>query len=84
MATYPSNASVTIGDLVVNTFSTLAGISAITDGSGIPVMGSKACTLEFSADIHDQRAVPFETVRKLFELCNKASKDNIKDIKVEF
>ena len=81
---YPSNASVTIDGLVVNTFSTLAGISSVVDGTGMPLMGSMATTLEFSADIHDQKAVPFDTVKKLYELCYLPTKDSVKDIKIEF
>jgi hypothetical protein len=50
----------------------------------MPSMGSMASTLEFSADIHDRAAVPFETVRKLFDLCNQPTKAKIVDIKVEF
>lgn len=84
MAKAPSNSSVTIDGLVVNTFSTLAGISAVADGSGMPAMGTMAPTLEFSADIHDQKAIPFATVRKLYELCNAPTKDKIKDVKIEF
>ena len=84
MAKFPSNSSVTIDGLTVNTFSTLAGISSVVDGSGLPQMGSMAPTLEFSADIHDQRAIPFATVRKLFDLCNLPTRDKIKDVKVEF
>ena len=84
MAKYPSNSSVTIDCVKINTFSTLAGISSVADGSGMPMMGSMAPTLEFSADIHDQKAVPFASVRKLFDLCNLPTKDKIKDVKIEF
>jgi hypothetical protein len=36
---YPSNASVTIDGMKVNTFSALTGISALTDGSGNALHG---------------------------------------------
>ena len=47
-------------------------------------MGSMAATLEFSVDIHDQKAVPFTTVRHLYDLCHLPTKDKIKDVKIEF
>lgn len=81
---YPSNASVTIDGLVVNTFSTMAGISALADGNGMPAMGTMASTMEFSSDIHDKKSMPFDTVKKLFDLCNQPTKEKIKDIKIEF
>lgn len=84
MAKYPSNSSVTIDGIVVNTFSTLAGISSVADGTGMPSMGAMGATLEFSADIHDQKAIPFTTVRQLYELCHLPTKDKIKDVKIEF
>ena len=84
MPKYPSNSSVTIDGLVVNTFSTLAGISSVVDSTGMPAMGTMATTLEFSADIHDQKAIPFTTVRQLYELCHLPTQNKIKDVKIEF
>ncbi|WP_158823703.1 hypothetical protein [Granulicella sp. S156] len=82
---YPSNASLKIDDMTVNVFSSTAGITSVQDGtSGMPVMGSMVPTLEFSADIHDQHAVPFATVKQLYELCYLPTKDKIKNIKIEF
>lgn len=84
MAKFTSNSSVTIDGLVVNTFSTLAGIAAATDASGALSATAMNATLEFSVDIHDQSAVPFTTVRALYDLCHSPGEDKIKPIKVQF
>lgn len=84
MAKFTSNSSVTIDGLVVNTFSTLAGIAAAADASGALSLGATNATLEFSVDIHDQAAVPFPTVRKLYDLCHMPTKDKVKPVTVQF
>jgi hypothetical protein len=84
MAAHPSNASVTIDGLIINCFSTMAGIASVADYTGMPNIGSMTANLEFSCDIHDQKAVPFDTVRKLYNLCLLPTKDKVKDVKIEF
>ena len=81
---YPSNASITIDGIVVNTFATTAGFSSLADGNGMPQMGSMGTTMEFTIDVHDQKAIPFSTVKKLYELCMLPTKDKIKPIDIHF
>jgi hypothetical protein len=59
-------------------------MSSGADESGMPMMGSLGCTMQFSADMHDTVNVPFATVKKFFDLANVATRDKVKDIKVEF
>ena len=84
MAKDPYSAIISIDALKVDAFSTLSGISAVSDGTGMPLMGSMASTFEFSIDVHNQDVIPFTTVKTLFELCNQPTKDKIKDIKIEY
>jgi hypothetical protein len=78
------NATVTIDDVKLYAYTSVAGISALADGSGMPSMGTMSSTFEFSADVHNKEFVPFATVKKLFDLCNQPTQDKIKDIKMEF
>ena len=80
----PSNTTITIDGTKLNAFSTQVGISTIADHSGMPAMGSVVCAMEFSADMHDTINVPFETVKKYFDLANVVTRDKIKDVKIEF
>lgn len=79
-----SGATITIGDLKLPVFSTLAGISSVLDGNGMPAMGTMASTLEFSLDITDKTHAPFDSIKQLFDLCNQPTKDKVKDMKIEF
>lgn len=79
----PSNCYVTLDGLVLNVFSSLAGMSAVLDTGGLPCPSTMSSTLEFSADLSDRQAVPFTTVRKLFQMCQLPAKDKIKDITVQ-
>lgn len=81
---YPSNASLTIDGVVVNTFAATAGFSTMMDGVGMPQMGSLATTMDFTIDIHDQVSIPFTTVKKLYDLCMLPTQDKVKQIDVHF
>lgn len=54
------------------------------DGAGLPLMGSQAFGIEVMIDMHDDVNMPFDTMRKLFQLSNLVTRDKIKDIKIEF
>lgn len=80
----PANTTITIDGTKLNAFSTQVGISTVADGAGMPAMGSVVASMEFSADMHDTVNVPFTAVKKFFDLTNLATRDKIKDIKIEF
>jgi hypothetical protein len=80
----PSNVTITIDDTKLNAFSTQAGISTEDNGHGMPTMSTLTCAIDFAADLHDTKNVPFATVKKYFDLANVPTKDKIKDIKIEF
>lgn len=83
MAT-PSNTTITIDGTKLNAFSTNVGLSSHNDSVGMPAIGSVACAMHFSADMHDTGNVPFGTIKQLFDLANLATREKIKDIKIEF
>ena len=80
----PANTTITIDGTKLNAFSTHIGLTSMTDGAGMPAMGSLNCAMEFSADMHDTVNVPFAAVKKFFDLANIPTRDKIKDVKIEF
>lgn len=80
----PSNTTITVDGVKLNAFSTQVGVSTIVDTNGMPAMATQVCAMDFSADMHDTGNVPFATLKKYFDLANVATKDKIKDIKIEF
>jgi hypothetical protein len=83
MAT-PSNTTITIDGTKLNAFSTHVSLASMADHTGIPMMGSLSCGMEFAADMHDTQNVPFASVQKFFDLANIPTRDKVKDIKLEF
>lgn len=84
MAATPYNTTVTIDGIDIHAFSCVAGIATPTDGHGMPVVGSLATIFEFCVDIHDQTAMPFANVKKLFDLCNGVTREKVKPLKITF
>ena len=83
MAT-PSVTTITIDGQKFNAFSASVSLATASDQSGMPQMGSLSCGIEVVVDIHDNTNMPFQALKKLFELANVVTRDKIKDIKIEF
>ena len=49
-----------------------------------PKMRTMATTMDFTIDVHDQKSIPFSTVKKLYDLCMLPTTDNIKQIDIHF
>lgn len=84
MALLPWRTTVTIDGNSFGANSVGVGFSTQADRSGSPVMGSLQTSIDVSVDIHDDVNMPFDSLRKLFDLANVVTKDKIKDIKIEF
>jgi hypothetical protein len=80
----PANTTISIDGIKLNAFSAHIGLSSMTDGTGMPAMGSLNCAMQFSADMHDTVNVPFSAVKTFFDLANLPTTDKIKDVKLEF
>ena len=81
-----SNVTVTVDTYKLDAYSAHAGIAALpTEQAGMPSIGTVEANISFQIDLNDQTdPSTFTTIKGLFDLCNKAKKDNIKPIKLEF
>ncbi len=81
-----SNVTVTVGEIRVDAYSAHAGIAALpTEHVGMPMMGSVEANISFQIDLNDQSDPKlFDSINKLFDLCNRVDRTKIRDIKLEF
>jgi hypothetical protein len=80
----PSISSVTIDGEKFNALSTHFSISTSHGNIGMPQMGSLACAMEITVDMHDTDNMPYARLQKLFNLASTITRDSIKDIKIQF
>jgi hypothetical protein len=80
----PSVTTVTIDGDKFDALSASVSFSTASDNAGMPMMGSFNSSIEVIVDLHDNKNLPFSTVKKLFELSKVVTKDKIKDVKIEF
>jgi hypothetical protein len=83
MAT-PSVTTISIDGQKFNALSAGVSLATASDQSGMPQMGSLNCGIDVVVDIHDNKNMPFATLKKLFDLANVVTRDKIKDIKIEY
>jgi len=76
--------SVAIDGHTFGAVSASVGFSTPSDHSGMPVMGALHAGIDLAVDIHDDKNMPFSTLKKLFDLANVVTREKIKDIKIEF
>ena len=80
----PSMTTVTIGDTKFNALSAGVSLATTSDNAGMPQMGSLRCGIDVVVDIHDNKNVPFSSLKSLFELANVVTREKVKDVKIEF
>jgi hypothetical protein len=83
MAT-PYRCTVTIDGTKFNAISASVYFKTDKDVAGMPQMGSLLTAVRVFADFHDEVNLPYSAVKKFFDLANVATRDKIKDMKVEF
>lgn len=83
MSARPWGTTVTIGDVRFNADSAGVNFATSTDRSGLPVMGSLRASVEVAIDIHDDVNMPFQSLKKLFDLANVVTRGKIKPVKIE-
>jgi hypothetical protein len=54
------------------------------DPAGMPVMQTLTTAVQVRIDLHDDQNIPFQTIKKFFDLSNVATREKIKDLKLEF
>jgi hypothetical protein len=80
----PLVTTVTIDGDKFHALSASVSFSTASDRVGMPMMGSFVPAIEISVDLHDKKTMPFDLLKKLFDLAKLATQDKIKDIKIEF
>src|SRR5215471_20751498 len=81
---HPIVTTVTIDGERIPALSASVSFSTASDRAGMPMMGSFVPAIEISVDLHDKITMPFDLLQKLFNLAKLATKDKIKDVKIEF
>ncbi len=80
----PSNSTVTIDGNKFNAMAAHVSFATLHDHTGMPMMGSLQCVMQFVVDLHDTENMPYATLNALYTLANGVTRDKVKDVKVEF
>jgi hypothetical protein len=80
----PLVTTVTIDGDKFHALSASVSFSTTSDRVGMPMMGTFVPTIQVSVDLHDKQNMPFDLLKKLFELAKLVNRDKVKDIKIEF
>lgn len=84
MAAAPYRCTVTIDGTKFDAISSSVQFRTEKDRAGVAQMGSLQTVIRVWADFHDDQNLPFQTVKKFFDLANVVTLDKIKPIKIEF
>jgi hypothetical protein len=80
----PYRCTVTIDGTKFEAVSAQVVFTTDKDHAGMPEMGSLRSRIRVWADFHDDKNLPYSSLQKFFELANVATRDKIKDMKIEF
>jgi hypothetical protein len=80
----PYRCTVTIDGTKFDAVSTAVRFTSEKDRAGMPQMGSLLTAIRVVADFHDDKNLPYDSVKKFFDLANVVTRDKIKDMKIEF
>jgi len=80
----PGRVSVTVDGTKFNAFDAEYHMNTNRDAAGMPVLQTLNTSVRCSVDLNDDKNMPFDTIKKLFELGNVPNREKIKAMKVEF
>lgn len=84
MAAAPYRCTVTIDGTKFDAVSTSVRFTSEKDRAGMPQMGSLLTFIRVVADLHDDKNLPFDAIKKFFNLANVVTRDKIKAMKIEY
>jgi hypothetical protein len=84
MAASPYRSTVTVDGNKFDAVSVAVVFHTDKDRAGMPQMGSLQTDIRVWVDFHDDTNLPHSNLKKLFELANVATRDKVKDMKIEF
>ena len=80
----PYRCTVTIDGTKFDAVTASVAFATEKDKAGMPKMGSLFTEVRVWADFHDDKNLPFSTIKKFFDMANVVTRDKIKDMKIEF
>ena len=80
----PGRVSVTIDGTKFNALEAVYAMGTQKDPAGMPVLQTLNTAVHLRVDMNDDKNIPFETVKTLFELGNVPDRSKLKEMKVEF
>jgi hypothetical protein len=80
----PYRSTVTIDGTKFGAVSTSVVFKSAKDLAGMSEMGSLVTSIRVWVDFHDDTNMPFDTLKKLFDLANVVTREKTKDMKIEF
>src|SRR5215469_9234787 len=84
MAAAPYRSTVTVDGTKFDAVSSAVVFQTDKDRTGMPQMGSLNTSIRVWVDFHDDTNLPHSALKKLFDLSNVATRDKVKDMKIEF
>jgi hypothetical protein len=84
MAAQPYRCTVTIDGTKFDAVSTSIRFHTEKDRTGMPMMGSLDTKIRVIADFHDDKNLPFSSLKKFFDLANVVDRSKIKEMKIEY
>ena len=80
----PTNATLTIDDISVDAFYAHFGMRTRHDGTGMPAAAQQLHTIFADIDIHDTGNVPFQSLRRMFELAHTHTREHVRPMRITF
>jgi hypothetical protein len=80
----PFRANLSFDGTAVSVVSADFSMTTSSDPAGMPMMQTLVTSVSVSIDLHDDKNIPFQTLKKFFDLSNVATREKIKDLKLEF
>ena len=80
----PGRVSVTIDGTKFNAVEAVYAMGTQKDAAGMPVLQTLSTGVHLRIDLNDDKNIPFDTIKKLFDLSNVPDRSKLKEMKVEF
>jgi hypothetical protein len=79
----PVRATVSVDGEKFDVVEAVFAMCTAKDASGMAMMQTLSTSVQIRIDLHDDKNIPFGTLKKLFDLSNVATREKIKDFKCE-
>jgi hypothetical protein len=80
----PGRVSVTIDGKKFNAIEAVFAMGTQKDPAGMPVLQTLNTAVHLRVDLNDDKNIPFDTIKSMFELGNVPDRSKLKTMKIEF